>query len=226
LLGIFFLLIEKGVAMRGLVVLLITVVLLFGGGVMASVLGLAAPLSVSQASSQAMRETPLLVNAATPLPAGHATPMLVEVYPDCPVGAVDIMVAAEVKEPLMALFSDLRRQGFGGAYVNSGWRSSEEQALLYNASVDKSYVQRPGASEHETGLAVDIASSDGGTGDVALYDWLADNAWRYGFIVRYPADKVGLTGIAYEPWHVRYVGVDVARVCFEQGLCLEEYVAG
>jgi D-alanyl-D-alanine carboxypeptidase len=54
--------------------------------------------------------------------------------------------------------------------------------------------------------------------------WLADNSWRYGFILRYPSDKADITGISYEPWHFRYVGVEVARVCYERGWCLEEYL--
>ena len=65
---------------------------------------------------------------------------------------------------------------------------------------------------------------DGEFGDSRAGRWLAGNAWRYGFILRYPPDREELTGIAYEPWHYRYVGRPVARTCHDQGLVLEEYV--
>lgn len=77
----------------------------------------------------------------------------------------------------------------------------------------------PGTSEHELGLAVDI-----GTETLALYDWLAAESWRYGFIQRYPPDKTALTGVSHEPWHYRYVGESAASEMHAQGLCLEEYV--
>ena len=85
-------------------------------------------------------------------------------------------------------------------------------------------MAQPGTSEHELGLAVDInPDKTQGTGQ-ELYDWLLEHAWEYGFIKRYPADKVNITGISNEPWHYRYVGQDAARAITEQGLCLEEYL--
>ena len=79
-------------------------------------------------------------------------------------------------------------------------------------------VAIPGTSEHQTGLAVDI------TGTQKMYDWLAQNSWKYGFILRYPDDKIEITGIKYEPWHFRYVGKNLAKDIYESGLCLEEYL--
>ena len=85
-------------------------------------------------------------------------------------------------------------------------------------------MAQPGTSEHELGLAVDINPDETmGTGQ-ELYDWLLAHAWEYGFIKRYPADKVDITGISNEPWHYRYVGQEAARAITEQGLCLEEYL--
>lgn len=79
-------------------------------------------------------------------------------------------------------------------------------------------------SEHQTGLAVDInANGINSTGE-QVYDWLADNAWEYGFILRYPEDKTEITHMDYEPWHYRYVGIEAAKVIFEKNLCLEEYI--
>ena len=91
-------------------------------------------------------------------------------------------------------------------------------------------VARPGTSEHELGLAVDII-------DTQLWDlveeqenlpaqqWLMENSWKYGFIFRYPKDKIEITGIIYEPWHYRYVGKELAAEIHESGLTLEEYLA-
>jgi D-alanyl-D-alanine carboxypeptidase len=90
-------------------------------------------------------------------------------------------------------------------------------------------VAVPGTSEHQLGLSVDII-------DASLYSlerkqetlpaqrWLMENSWKYGFVLRYPEDKVDITGIIYEPWHYRYVGTEVARELYESGLTLEEYI--
>lgn len=85
-------------------------------------------------------------------------------------------------------------------------------------------VAAVGHSEHETGLAVDINDARGQSSQ-ALYDWLAANAWRYGFIERYPANHHSCTETAHEPWHYRYVGQEAAATIWQNGLCLEEYVA-
>ncbi len=97
-------------------------------------------------------------------------------------------------------------------YIAQGM--SETQAIQ---KVEES-VALPGTSEHQTGLAVDITGTD------AMYDWLEKNSWKYGFILRYPDDKIDITGIKYEPWHFRYVGKSLAKDIYESGLCLEEYL--
>ena len=85
-------------------------------------------------------------------------------------------------------------------------------------------MAEPGTSEHELGLAIDInADLDRSTSD-EVYGWLAQNAWKYGFVLRYPADKTDITGIDYEPWHYRYVGQEAAKEMHKKGLCLEEYL--
>lgn len=99
---------------------------------------------------------------------------------------------------------------------------AEEQASVW--------VARPGASEHQTGLAVDIVDLsyqvlDQGQEDTPVQRWLMEHCWEYGFVLRYPTDKSGLTGIGYEPWHYRYVGLEAAQEIAEQGLCLEEYLS-
>ena len=103
------------------------------------------------------------------------------------------------------------------AYRQGGYsqREAEHEA--------EKWVAKPGTSEHELGLAVDI-NAEGQTDGNRLYQWLAEHSWKYGFILRYPAEKEEITGIDYEPWHFRYVGKQAAKEMYEQDLCLEEYV--
>lgn len=89
-------------------------------------------------------------------------------------------------------------------------------------------VQPAGCSEHETGLAIDLSSLNTTTLDQYVADdstnqWLMNNSYRYGFILRYPADKIAITGIDFEPWHFRYVGVEAATFMYNNNLCLEEF---
>ncbi len=90
-------------------------------------------------------------------------------------------------------------------------------------------VMPPGYSEHETGLALDIVSADYQLLDdnqetTAENIWLRENCWKYGFILRYPADKEDITQISYESWHFRYVGEEAAEYITSNGICLEEYL--
>lgn len=117
--------------------------------------------------------------------------------------------------------------------INNTYRSKKTQQSMWETRRDKymgqgmtlaeadAYIGRsvavPGTSEHQTGLAADIKGSQ------KVYDWLAQNSWKYGFILRYPDDKIDITGIIFEPWHFRYVGKTMAKDVFESGLCLEEY---
>jgi len=86
------------------------------------------------------------------------------------------------------------------------------------------WVAIPGTCEHELGLAVDINADKEQSSNEEVYNWLAENAWRYGFILRYLKGKEDITGIDYEPWHYRYVGKEVAKEIYEEGITLEEYV--
>ena len=90
------------------------------------------------------------------------------------------------------------------------------------------YIAVPGTSEHETGLAVDMTSAadvqNYENEQLPIYAWLRDHSWEYGWILRYPKDKERITGITYEPWHFRYVGMEAAREIHEGGITLEEYL--
>ena len=146
-------------------------------------------------------------------------------------------VDKRIYQPLIRLFDAALAAGCDPV-VREGYRTRADQErilaeriLRYTVSgywgqdaVDMAAreVAQPGTSEHELGLAVDL--NDGGESTWALYDWLADEAWRYGFILRYPDGAEEITGITYEPWHYRYVGEEVARVLYESGLTLEEYL--
>ena len=147
---------------------------------------------------------------------------------------------------LQDMMDACRREGLSPV-ICSSYRTAEKQASLFQNKVARlmargfsrenaeteaaKSVARPGTSEHQLGLAVDIVdvgnqnldSSQAGT---AVQKWLMEHCWEYGFILRYPEDKSEVTGIIYEPWHYRYVGKDAAAAIYEGGMCLEEYLAG
>lgn len=115
-------------------------------------------------------------------------------------------------------------------YIISDFRTYDYQAGLYQRYVNRSgqaeadrYSARAGHSEHQTGLAFDLNSLEQSFGQTAAGKWLAEHCHEYGFIIRYPEDKEHITGYMYEPWHIRYLGVDMATKIYESGLCLEEY---
>ena len=136
------------------------------------------------------------------------------------------------------MFDDARAAGIY-PLINESFRTGERQQEIMDKYIAKyeanglghddavkkarSIVALPGTSEHQLGLALDIIAEYGGDSN-ATWTWLKENCWRYGFILRYPADKEDVTGISFEPWHFRYVGVSTAREITEQGLCLEEYL--
>lgn len=112
----------------------------------------------------------------------------------------------------------------------SGFRSYELQQSLYNRYCDRDgkaaadrYSARPGHSEHQSGLALDLNEISSSFANTAEGKWVEKNCHKYGFILRYPRDKEAQTGYMYEPWHIRYVGVSVAEKIYNSGLCLEEY---
>ena len=102
-------------------------------------------------------------------------------------------------------------------YINEGYSRSRAEKTA------KEWVALPGTSEHQLGIAVDINADKSKNTNDEVYAWLAENAYKYGFILRYPLGKQEITGTSYEPWHYRYVGVEVAQEIFEQEICLEEY---
>lgn len=113
----------------------------------------------------------------------------------------------------------------------SGFRSYETQKGLYDKYVSTygqaeadTFSAKPGTSEHQTGLAMDVGWIDDAYADTPSGKWLAANCYKYGFIIRYPKSKENITGYKYEPWHIRYLGKDIAKDVYDSGLCLEEYL--
>jgi len=122
-------------------------------------------------------------------------------------------------------------------YAVSGYRSYERQKAIFLGNVQKfgfkktnTFSAVPGQSEHQTGLAMDVSSESvnyrlvNNFGETPEGKWLNDNAHLFGFIIRYPKDKVDITGYQYEPWHIRYVGIESATAIKMNSLTLEEYL--
>lgn len=172
----------------------------------------------------------ILVNASHKIPENYEITLLTlsngrkideRIYPD-----------------LQEMFDDARVEGVYPK-VGEGYRTREEQEEIMENKIRtfeaeghshkqavklaKEWVAEPGTSEHELGLALDINAADGEE-PWDVYTWLANNAYKYGFILRYPQGKEAITGIDYEPWHYRYVGREAAANMYNQGLTLEEYL--
>lgn len=145
---------------------------------------------------------------------------------------------------LQQMMDDCRSAGFF-PLICSSYRTWKKQENLYINQVNELAAQGytreeaedlaktsnavPGTSEHQLGLAVDIVDSnyqmlDEKQETTPVQKWLMENCWKYGFILRYPNGKSNITGIIYEPWHYRYVGVEAASEIYKKGICLEEYL--
>lgn len=178
-----------------------------------------------------------LVNRDHPLPSDFTVSLE-------PVGEghqVDRRIAAD----LLEMLEDGKKEGYDILIVSS-FRTMKKQTQLYERKVEQmksqGYSQEkareeagkivavPGTSEHQLGLAVDLADAGYTTLDqrqeqTASYRWLVSHCAEYGFILRYPNEKTEITGIIYEPWHFRYVGKEAAAEIMGQKICLEEYLS-
>ena len=137
----------------------------------------------------------------------------------------------------LAALCDAARAAGHQLYLKSGYRSYYKQAVMYENRLkkygyDDGWVTKPGASDHQTGLGCDVVPRNwtdrGMNEDMAKEEetqWMAAHCAEFGFILRYPKDKEDVTKINYEPWHLRYVGVPVAKYIMDNGLCLEEFHA-
>lgn len=140
-------------------------------------------------------------------------------------------VQEQVAYKLEELFKDATNNGITLIGV-SGYRDYNRQATLYNNAISRygknqKSSAKPGTSEHQTGLAIDVGCPSNtqltqGFGETKEGKWLAENAHKHGFVVRYPKGKEEITGYIYEPWHIRYVGEEYATYLYENNLTLEE----
>lgn len=145
-----------------------------------------------------------------------------------------LLLESTVYEQYKKMWNDAKQQGLS-LYICSPYRSYTTQQGLYNRYVSQdgkkaadTYSARPGYSEHQTGLAFDVITPTTNFDTFAStkeFAWLQEHAHEYGFILRYPKGKEYITGYIYEPWHYRYVGVEVATQIYETGLTYEEYYA-
>ena len=161
------------------------------------------------------------------------------------VNGSDYVVDERIIDDLEEMLSDAQSDG-RYPVVCSAYRSWDTQEMLFENKIARvkqskgltgeaaeieaaTVVARPGTSEHQLGLAVDITASDytnldEGQMETEDQQWLMENCWKYGFILRYPVDKTEITGVIFEPWHYRYVGKEAAKEITEQGITLEEYL--
>lgn len=179
----------------------------------------------------------VLVNYNHPMEEGYKIPKLTELEPG-------YSVDSRIAEAANQMLQDAKEDGMR-IIICSAYRSVARQEQVFNESMQDrlnggtSYwdafsetrlsVAEPGTSEHALGLALDLISNqytelDEGQEETKEAKWLAENCHKYGFILRYPPEKTDITGIIYEPWHYRYVGVEDATKIMELGITLEEYL--
>jgi len=125
---------------------------------------------------------------------------------------------------LKEMFASASGAGYTWFRANDCYRTHERQKSLYDSATNKSLVALPGHSEHQTGLAVDISYDGISIENSAQGKWLMTNSYKYGFILSNPKNKEHITGVPFEPWHYRFIGLPHAYFCYENDLCFEEYI--
>lgn len=174
----------------------------------------------------------LLVNKYISLGENYVPDHLVDIDKDCSVNYKTVQLVSEAKDAFVNLCHKAKEDGFTIRAMSS-YRSYDYQKKLYQNYVDSdgveeadTYSARPGFSEHQTGLTVDVDNAKLSYTDFDKtneFKWMMENAHRFGFILRYPKDKEDITGYSYESWHYRYVGVDIATYIYEHNITLDEY---
>jgi len=177
----------------------------------------------------------LLVNEKNPLPESYdneVSPYLVKIDADLRNNNNNTMIHSGVYPYLSAMVRAAQREGVN-LKVLSPYRSYAYQKRLFENQVRSvggdeakaaTVVARPGTSEHNTGLCVDFNIAEDEFESTPMFTWLSKHGEEYGFILRYPKGKQDITGIVYESWHWRFVGIKVAEKMNDEGICLEEYV--
>ena len=196
-------------------------------------------------------EKPLLANKQHPLGETYVPEKLSAIPADLTLYGKEIGMESEAAVAAVQLLRALHDEGYTDIVITSGYRTYAYQQSLFNNYLQQeqekhpdwsqerceqevlTYSARPGTSEHQTGLCMDLISTENVVLDESfaenpVYAYLQENAHRFGFILRYPEGKESVTGYTYEPWHYRYVGVAVATYMKEADtfMTLEEYLAG
>lgn len=187
----------------------------------------------------------ILVNAKNPLPEDHIPEDLTGLADTRDDGRDTQEMRLYAAKSLEAFLKEARAAGCKNVSVTSAYRSYSRQNYLYNIYIEeemandpslsreeaeeivKTYSCKAGTSEHQTGLCCDMhnmGSAQQSFAEKPEAKWLAENAWKFGFILRFPEDKEDITEIIYEPWHFRYVGRYHAKQMTDLGMCLEEYI--
>ncbi|MGF7047917.1 D-alanyl-D-alanine carboxypeptidase [Paenibacillus sp. DS2015] len=135
----------------------------------------------------------------------------------------NIQLSQHVAENFLKMIEAAGKDGVDHFLISSGYRDFEEQQKLYQEKGSE-YALPAGYSEHNVGLSLDIGSTQMEMSKAPEGEWLQENAWKHGFILRYPKDKTAITGIQYEPWHFRYVGLPHSAIMQEHHWVLEEYL--
>lgn len=201
-----------------------------------------------------------LVNKTNTIGADYVPEDLVDVNAAYTTGGKAIKLEKTTAEAVIKMIDAMKNAGITNVSITSGYRDYSYQKTLFDRYLANekenhpdwsdedirkevlTYSAAPGTSEHQTGLCVDLFTTemeglwnygsetpnnpyDKGFAETAAYKWLKENAHNYGFILRFPEDKTGVTGYSYESWHYRYVGVDHAKEMHKSGATLEEYLA-
>jgi D-alanyl-D-alanine carboxypeptidase len=177
-----------------------------------------------------------LVNKTSPIPTTYipANLKIPNVYTNPEKDDDERSVRTDIEQPLIDMFNAAQTAGYS-LMIGSGYRSANLQATYFNSlassvgeTAANQSIAKPGQSEHQTGLAVDISTI---ARNCYLSDcfaetndgiWLINNSYKYGFILRYPEGKESITEYNYEPWHFRYVGIELATALHESKLTLDE----
>lgn len=181
----------------------------------------------------------LLVNGSNPLPDNYDYTAELKTIPEEYHNLQLDQINKNIWPYLKAMIDDARSEGVK-LYVCSPYRSYNTQKILFDRQVQKqiaagvpesqaedkaaTIVARPGTSEHHTGLAADMNFTDDAFENTPMFAWLTEHCQDYGFIMRYPKDKIDVTGVIYESWHYRFVGINVAKDIKSKGVTLEEYL--
>lgn len=189
----------------------------------------------------------VLVNKSHTVGAEYAPDRLSRLDGSLTLGGKEVLMQSTAAQAAEALIRELWAYGWTDIHITSGYRTYSYQSSLFNGYIADersahptwtyeqaveqvlTYSARPGTSEHQTGLCMDLIAEsnpvlDESFAEQACYGWLEENAHKFGFILRFPDGMESITGYNYEPWHYRFVGVETATEIYQRGITLEQYL--